>query len=172
VVLLSPTAVFFLPGRSWNRAAIQSRYVTNLRSYQGTPYVYGGEGTFGIDCSGLPRRAYRDALMAEGLRTVNGSLIRAWLDQWWHDAGASAMGQGAEGRLVPIVGGLDSRDTLEPGDVAVVNGDTHVVVFLGDGQWAEADPDAAKVLFHDEKTEGVAFLGASPKYFRWRELTE
>jgi hypothetical protein len=174
LVVLASCLMFALPGRAWDRLALRGRYTDNLRSYECTRYVWGGEGPLGIDCSGLPRRAYRDALLAEGFRTFNPALTRRWLDQWWHDAGARAMAEGAGGRLTPLPNpdALASDDGLEPGDVAIVNADTHVVVYLGDGHWIEADPGAEKVIVHDARQDGRSFLGRSPKVLRWRELAE
>jgi hypothetical protein len=171
-VLIAIVLLFCLPGRTWDWREIRGRYTDNLRSYEGAAYVWGGESRSGIDCSGLPRRAYRDALLAEGLRTFNPALTRLWLDQWWNDAGAKAMGEGANGRMVqlPTVDAHTSDQGLEPGDVAVVNRATHVVVYLGDGRWIEANPEMGKVIVHDARTEGRSFLGVSPRLFRWREL--
>jgi hypothetical protein len=172
LIVVALALVFALPSRQWDRQAIRTRYVDNLRSYEGVRYVWGGEGRMGIDCSGLPRRAYRDALLAEGLRTFNGALTRLWLDQWWHDAGARTMSEGGEGRLVPLQrpGATGPADGLEPGDVAVVNSSTHVVVYLGNGAWIEADPAPDRVIVHEAPKDGRSFLGASPRMFRWREL--
>ena len=174
LILVAMVLVFVLPGRRWDRQAIRARYADYLRSYEGVRYVWGGEGRLGIDCSGLPRRAYRDALLAEGLVTFNGTLTRLWLDQWWNDAGAKAMGEGTEGRLIPLArqDPAHSDERLEPGDVAIINANTHSVVYLGDGRWIEADPGAGRVLIHDVRTEGRSFLGVSPRVFRWRELVD
>jgi hypothetical protein len=173
-VLAGVCLVFCMPSREVKRDSLRNRYVANLRSYEGTRYVWGGEGGLGIDCSGLPRRAYRDALLAEGLRTLNGRLTRRWLEQWWHDAGAKALGEGAGGRLVmlPRADLARPEEVLQPGDVAVVNGDTHVLVYLGGGTWLEADPDAGKVIVHDGHPGGRPALGAAPKILRWRELAQ
>jgi hypothetical protein len=174
VALAGASLVFCMPGGAVHRDSLRGRYVANLRSYEGTRYVWGGEGGRGIDCSGLPRRAYRDALLAEGLCTLNGRLTRHWMEQWWNDAGAKDMAAGADGRLVKLPGPDAARpeDGLEAGDVAVVNGDTHVLVYLGGGTWMEADPDAGKVIVHDGHPGGRSSLGVSPKILRWSELAE
>jgi cell wall-associated NlpC family hydrolase len=79
--------------------------------------LWGGEGGMGIDCSGLPRRAYRDAMLSQGLQTLNGSLTRAWLDQWWHDAGARFMADDA-GRLIFL-----PKDADHGSDAGMARGD-------------------------------------------------
>jgi cell wall-associated NlpC family hydrolase len=174
LILVALVLVFALPARQWDRQAVRARYADYLRSYEGVRYVWGGEGRLGIDCSGLPRRAYRDALLAEGLRTFNGTLTRLWLGQWWIDVGAKAMGEGAGGRLVPLPGPdvLGTGEGLEPGDVAIVRASTHVVVYLGGGAWTEADPETGKVIVLNAGRDGRSFLGASPRLFRWRELAD
>lgn len=63
VLLLS----FALPAASPNSSdSLRVDYVANLRELEGSPYVWGGENRRGIDCSGLPRYAYRTALRKGG----------------------------------------------------------------------------------------------------------
>ncbi len=140
---------FLLPGKPLDAAALRDDYVGRLVSYEGTRYVWGGENSLGIDCSGLPRRALRDALWAQGVRHANGTAFRMWLDQWWFDEGAHAMGQGYRGqtRGIGVSGPLweMSHLPLQPGDLAVKSDANHVVVYLGNGEWIEADPTMGKV---------------------------
>lgn len=170
LILATMVVPFCLPGRPADGATLRNRYVANLKAFENTRYVWGGENSLGIDCSGLPRRAYRDALLFEGLRTLNSCLTRAWVSQWWNDAGARDMAQCDRGRLteVTLQWGSMASDDLEPGDIAVVNGDTHVLVNLGHRTWIEADPEPGKVLIRDANEESR--LCASPKFFRWCEL--
>lgn len=140
---------FILPGKPIDPAALRADYVARLRSYDGTHYLWGGESPLGIDCSGLPRRALRDALWAEGWRHRNGAAFRKWLAQWWFDSSALAMGQGYRGltREVGLAGPLWELDraAILPGDLAVRGDGGHVVVYLGDHRWIEADPNLGKV---------------------------
>lgn len=148
VVVLGLTP-FLLPGKSIDPNLLRAEYVARMRGYIGCGYVWGGESSLGIDCSGLPRRALRDALMSEGWRHANGAAFRMWLEQWWFDSSALAMREGYRGitRPLGISGPLWDMDqyALLPGDLAVRGDGHHVVVFLGDHLWIEADPNIGKV---------------------------
>ena len=95
-VLLLATAVamipWVLPGREVDQEDFKGRYLRNLPGYEGTRYYWGGEGSRGIDCFGLPRRTYRDALLWYGVQTLNGKALRSWAEQWWLDVSAKALG--------------------------------------------------------------------------------
>jgi len=140
---------FLLPGKPVDADALRNDYVQRMRGYLGTRYVWGGETSLGIDCSGLPRRALRDALWAEGLHHLNGTAFRMWLEQWWFDSSARAMGRGYRGRTksLGVTGPLWSlvSQNLQPGDLAIRGDGVHVVAYLGDHQWIEADPGRGKV---------------------------
>lgn len=162
-----------MPGRDVNVGRLRERYVSALRSYDGTLYVWGGEGRLGIDCSGLPRKAYRDALLAEGLTTLNGRLVRECFLLWWFDANANGFTQGHRGYLTSlgIAGPIrDVEPTLQPGDIAVTVPPVHVLVYLGDGQWIQADPGPGKVFItgrEDNKGNGRESVVTA---YRWSEL--
>lgn len=140
---------FMLPGKPIDPDALRADYVSRMRGYDGTRYVWGGESWLGIDCSGLPRRSLRDALWAEGMRHANGTAFRMWLSQWWFDTSALAIRQGYRGqtRTLGITGPLWELDSspLLPGDLAVRGDGGHVVAYLGDRLWIEADPTWGKV---------------------------
>lgn len=132
-------AVVLSPRVQFDVSALRERYVMRLTAYDGVRYRWGGEGRLGIDCSGLPRKALRDALWREGLLMLNGGLIREALRQWWFDASAKALAQGYRGYLVPLPERGTIRtmayDGLQPGDLAVTESGIHVVCYLGDGRW-------------------------------------
>lgn len=152
IVLASPLLLivpFVLPGRPFDPAALRADYVARMRGLDGTRYVYGGENSLGIDCSGLPRKAFRDALWSEGWHHANGTAFRMWLAEWWFDASALAMREGYRGRTrsLGIEGPLWVLDksALLPGDLAVRGDGGHVVAYLGGHEWIEADPTRGKV---------------------------
>lgn len=59
-----------LPGRPLRADELQSAYTNKLLSYEGVPYVWGGEGRWGMDCSGIIRRSMVDVLLEKGLKTA------------------------------------------------------------------------------------------------------
>ncbi len=85
------------------RAAAAVRYAY---SKLGTPYVWGGNGPYGFDCSGLTSAAWR----AAGV-----SIPRTSYAQWY---------------------GLRkvSRSSLRPGDIVVFYGGGHVGIYIGGGK--------------------------------------
>lgn len=127
---------------------LREAYVAKLRSLEGTPYVWGGEGRLGIDCSGLPRTAWRKTLFDEGLRTANPSLIRRSFLAWWNDMAARDFLESADYHKQDFSGILAKLpdERLKPGDLAVTSSGIHCLVYLGNGDWIEADPAIGKVI--------------------------
>jgi len=164
---------FLLPGRGLDRQRLQKRYLESMRSYEGTRYVWGGECRRGIDCSGLPRAALRSALAEQALQG-NGRAARLWLEQWWFDTSAKAMSEGYRGftRSTGITGDLREIDpaTLEPGDLAVTKDRRHVMIYLGDGEWIQADPAAGKVFTARAGSSLSIYLTSEVTLHRWRAM--
>ena len=95
IVFLLPAFIIigFLicPGRSFDQEKLRQKYVASLRSYGGTRYIWGGENTFGIDCSGLVRAGLIKATFQQEFLTLNPGLVRYSLSLWWHDSSAEAL---------------------------------------------------------------------------------
>lgn len=81
--------------------------VEEALSYLGTPYVYGGAGPSGFDCSGLVYRVFGD----HGIRLPR-------------TAGAMAS-SGVEA----------CPDSLKPGDLLIFVNPGHVGIYIGDGNF-------------------------------------
>jgi hypothetical protein len=166
---------FLLPGRQIDAAALRDGYVMNLRDFDGATYVWGGESPLGIDCSGLPRRALRDALWSEGMRHANGRAFRLWLDLWFIDSSARAMGRSHRGNTRPVgltdaLWRLDAARLL-PGDLAIRTDGVHVVVYLGNDEWIEADPGRGIVRrWIPSENDGAWYDPMS--VYRWQVTTE
>jgi cell wall-associated NlpC family hydrolase len=175
VALLPGLAVlpFLLPGKPVDEQALRRHYVSHLLELDGTRYVWGGESHHGIDCSGLPRLALRKALLDEAFDRANGRAFRWWWEQWWFDASALAMKEGYRGwtRPLHLTGALCDLDpaALQPGDLAVRGDGGHVIVYLGHGQWLQADPTAGKV-FQAEAPQQPDPWTANMSVHRWTVL--
>jgi len=105
VVMTLPLLFLFpvlLPGDEIDVEELRQDYVRRMDGFEGTKYHWGGESYRGIDCSGLPRRALRDALLAYGVKNVNGRALRGFIEQWWFDASAKALGEGYRGYTIPL----------------------------------------------------------------------
>ena len=161
---------FMMPGRELDRGRLTDRYVASMRGFEGTRYVWGGECGRGIDCSGLPRRALRDGLLDQALRG-NGRAARMWLEQWWYDTRAKAMGEGYRGftRPVGISGALSKLDTaaIKPGDLAVTQSGNHVMIHLGGGDWIQADPGPGKVIIARPDRDDNVWFRVDVSIHRW-----
>lgn len=140
-LLVAAAALWPAPARASGK--LRASYLQRLQSYEGTRYVWGGEGWTGIDCSGLVRRAMVDALRTEALQTANPAVLRQSIALWWHDRSAKALGEGFRGdtRLVTRAASLNTIDVsrLRPGDLAVTADGKHVLAYAGDRTWIAAD---------------------------------
>jgi hypothetical protein len=153
--------VVSLPRRAVDQESLAAGYCRGMRHYSGVRYVWGGEGFLGIDCSGLVRKGLIWGQTVQGLRTFNGGLIRDAVWLWWNDCAAKDL---IEGRRVktrvlfeaPSVAGAD-HTKLQPGDLAVTQDGVHVMAYLGDRVWIEADPDARWVIEVTVPTENPWF---------------
>jgi hypothetical protein len=175
LLALLPVLAVSLPGREIDPARLRDIYVRKMTGYAGTPYFWGGESARGIDCSGLPRRALRDALLTYGLRHVNGRAFRAFAEQWWFDAGAKALGEGYRGYTVSLgvegtIRGMD-YGPLAPGDLAVTSNGIHVLVYAGDGRWIQADPGIGSVVTLDGLKDQNSWFNTRVSMHRWKLLS-
>ncbi|HEY1081402.1 MAG TPA: NlpC/P60 family protein, partial [Prosthecobacter sp.] len=163
-----------LPGRALSVGDLRSDYVRRLGTFKNARYAWGGESRHGIDCSGLPRRAFREALLAYGLRNLNGTAIREGVLQWWVDASALALGKGYRGMTVPlgIQGPIRTLDVsrLQPGDLAVTTSGVHMLAYLGDEEWIQADPSVEAVIALNGRTAANAWFDQPVILHRWALL--
>jgi hypothetical protein len=163
---------FCLPGKAYLTDDLRESYVNSMKRMEGVPYLWGGESRRGIDCSGLPRRALRQALLKEGWQRANGNAIREWAQQWWYDSSARALGSGYRDftRPLGISGTLRDIDPigLLPGDLAITKDGRHVIVYVGNAEWIQADPGFWKVSLGKPATDSNPWYDAEVVIHRWR----
>ncbi len=163
-VILIPLTFLLLPGRPTDSIRVRERYANSLRSFVGTRYVWGGENWLGIDCSSLVRR---------GVLTLNPRTVRTSLYLWWNDTSARAL-QERHLRMTDTIAsarslnGFDHAQLL-PGDLAVTANGVHIMAYLGDERWIEADPAFGKVVIL-RKGEDDEWLQTDVELLRWRWL--
>lgn len=146
--------------KTLDSAALRRRFVERLRDYDGVRYVYGGENPRGVDCSGLVRAAMVRALIDRGLAALDTEMLRSAFTLWWHDTNAIQLGKGANGLTLPVGDGspmpMRAAQSARPGDLAVTTSGSHVLAYLGDQRWIEADPDVARVQIVDLNASRIA----------------
>lgn len=96
--------------------------VADAKRYLGVPYVFGGEDASGMDCSGLVQKVFSD---------LGVSMPRIVPDQ------------AAMGTEVPSL--ADAR----PGDLIVLKGAHHIVIYAGDGKVIHAPSEGRNVQIAD-----------------------
>lgn len=174
IVILAIVAIaLILPGRSQDPEGLRKLYIDSLRSYEGTTYVWGGENSFGIDCSGLVRKGLINAHMRQGLTGLNPSGLRNALKLWWYDCTAEALKDGYRSWTRQLftansVNEID-HDRLTAGDLAVTSNGVHVMVYLSNNQWLEADPGVSKVITVEVPTDNDWFK-VPVSIVRWKAL--
>ncbi len=171
-------AIAILPGRRDDAQALRHEYVRSLMAYTGTPYVWGGETHRGIDCSGLMRCGLIDADFHRGLTTFNPALLRVGASLWWHDCSAQALQHEYRGqtRLMFPTHSLSELNyaQIQAGDIVVTASGAHVLAYIGDQTWIEADPNLlngnAVVQIH--LPSRIAWFHEPMTIMRWRQLEE
>lgn len=142
-----------------------------LEDYDGVRYVYGGENQRGVDCSGLVRAAMVRALVDRGLASLDSAMLRSAFTLWWRDTNAIQLGKGASGLTLPIRDGspvtMRAAQDVRPGDLAVTASGSHVLAYLGNQRWIEADPDVARVQIVDLNTSRIVDQEVFLVTWRW-----
>src|SRR5690606_26471369 len=92
---------------------------------------------------------------------------------WWNDCTASVMGEGGE--LTKVHAEARSVNeanaaALLPGDLAVTTNGVHVLAYVGDGRWIEADPGVGRVITLPVPEPRNAWFNTPVRIVRWRVL--
>jgi hypothetical protein len=178
VLLFTIAAALFLvlPGGFHRDPSIlRHDFATSLQRYTGAPYYWGGESPKGIDCSGLMRRGLIDALFLRGLRSADPRLVRYSIWLWWHDCTAADLGSGrGDTTRLFTVKSVNSTDSsrLLPGYLAVTTSGAHVMAYLGDRSWIEADPTIGRVIIVKAPSQENPWFSTPMNIMRWNILTD
>lgn len=179
IALLAPITLaavcLLLPSREASPTTLRADYVTMLKAYGHARYVWGGESPLGIDCSGLVRKGMVWGQIINGIRTFNGGPIRDGVWLWWTDFTAKALQDGYRNLAVPLfksesVNKAD-QNSLAEGDLAVTSDGIHVMVYIGDRTWMEADPDLKRVVQQTVPAQNRWFR-VPVTLMRWQVLRE
>jgi peptidoglycan DL-endopeptidase CwlO len=103
-------------------AATGTDVVASAEKYLGVPYVFGGEDSSGMDCSGLVQRVYAD-LGIEVPRLVSGQM-----------------------KIGTAVGSLAEA---KPGDLIVTGGGDHILIYAGNNKVIHAPYEGRTVSLVD-----------------------
>lgn len=163
-----------LPERPVDAQVLRKEFVNALRRFEGVRYHWGGENSTGIDCSGLIRRGMVDALVKRGLRTLDGALVRRAIVFWWNDCTAKSLGQHYNGLTfhvidTPSLNELDHSQVL-PGDLSVTTSGLHIMAYLGENIWIEADPGVMRVISVTTPSKDNAWFQCPMRIVRWSIL--
>jgi hypothetical protein len=170
-LILAPLVPLASP-RAIDRTALADGYLARLRAYEGTTYLWGGEGGLGIDCSGLPRRAMLGALLAQAYGRASGPALAAAGDLLWHDASARTMLAGYGGRMRAIGGERrlnQQQGDAQPGDVVITTNGIHAMVHLDAATIIQAEPGAGWVIVERLPTDSPWYEQPA-QVLRWRLL--
>lgn len=176
ILPLLATTLFILPGGEIDGEELRKDYVRRISEFEETKYYWGGESSRGIDCSGLPRRALRDALLAYGFKHLNGRAFRKYIEHWWFDASAMALSQAYRDytRTIGTTGTIKEMNTekLIPGDLAVDTTGVHILAYVGGGRWIQADPGIGAVATLDGRTDDNVWFRRPVTTHRWQLFSQ
>jgi hypothetical protein len=117
---------------------IRTRIAEEARGWKGVPYVYGGSGPAGFDCSGYTQYVYRKAAGIE--------LPRRARDQY-------------------AIGTAVTKEEAQVGDLFIfdtIGGPSHVGIYLGDGNFShaasEGSPSGIKISKITDNYYATKFL--------------
>lgn len=145
--------------------SLSDQYIQALRYQIGIPYKTAESRSVGLSCSQLARTAYLQTSAPKESKQIIRD--RACL--------SPEMRAGCFGQLEVIAeaSGLPALDAaqLSPGDVVVIGNETalHTVVYLGAGEWIDADPVRGRVGTFRATDRNVWFIYRAT-LLRWKAL--
>jgi hypothetical protein len=161
------------PGHADDSQVLRRTYIAALQKYLGVRYIWGGENSRGVDCSGLVRIGLIDADVNLGITSLNPALIREACALWWFDSSADAL-QHAYRHNTSVVLETSGLNQLKyshilPGDLAVTQSGQHVLAYIGYSTWIAADPGPMRVVTVAAPSKSVWF-DQPMRIVRWRQF--
>jgi hypothetical protein len=158
LALILGTVLIFLGTRAPDAATLRDAYMRELRGFENALYVKGGETRNGVDASGLARAALWQAMMRQGFESLNLRLLGPDLWKfWWRDLTTGELLNQKYGYTIIIdhAKNLVEYDSsnLKEGDLAITD-PYHTLIYAGNGNWIDANPEAGKVLIGNASTKG------------------
>jgi hypothetical protein len=174
ILTLYLSLLLILPGRPVDAAELRADYLRSLQGYTGTKYVWGGENRRGIDCSGLVRKGLIMANFRHGIVQFNPASFRQGLAMWWFDLSAKALRDGEHGWTTRLfqaesINAIDPAQLL-PGDLAATRDGVHILAYLGENKWIEADPGVLKVIVVSVPERVNVWFNVPVDILRWQQL--
>ncbi len=163
-----------IPYRISEGSRMRVAYTKALQSYEGVPYLLGGQSRRGLDSAGLVRTAMMDACFTEGWQTKDLGLLRAAAALWWYDASVEEIAKGYNARAHLLIASttLNAVDVtkLQPGDIAVTTNNPQVLAYLGENTWIIADEKVKQAVVTLKAPGSVELLSAPVSVLRWYRL--
>ena len=164
---------YFVPNFDEDLDFLKKSYLNNLKSFEKTRYVWGGANFVGIDCSGLPRKAYIKALFKNGFSKFESTCIRDSIELWWYDSSAKALKENYRSYTETVEQNISIKNyDTEIGDLAITSDGVHVIIYLGEHQWIHADPYAGNVIIEDSRTSKNIWFRQTFDVVRWSLFCE
>jgi cell wall-associated NlpC family hydrolase len=114
-------------------------------------------------------------LFAYGVKNFNSRALRSSVEQWYFDTSAKALGEAYRDFTIPvgITGTIEKMDysQLALGDLAVTDDGVHVLAYVGDGKWIQAEPAVGKVVTLDGRKDANGWFSVPVTTHRWKLLT-
>ena len=166
-----------LGNKPYDVEMLRAAYFGRLASFNNHPYIKYGEAHNGVDSSGLARAALWQAMLKDGIREVNPRLLGPMLWKfWWRDMSVRDIKDGkykytkVVGHVSKLTGYNSSKSQI--GDMAIV-GNKHILIYLGDERWIEANPEKKKVIISElAEHSKYEWLNKPATFVRWWALDQ
>jgi hypothetical protein len=115
-----------------------------------------------------------DAMVTRSVKDANPALLRLALQTWWNDTTARAMGEAGSRQTMTVGSGasINALDPaqLTPGDLGIVEHGLHIMAYLGNGEWIEADPTIGRVVRMTPPVKDNGWFASPVVVARWQIL--